>query len=672
MPKTTWIQNALNSGELSPYMKGRSDTAQYQAGCEELQNFILRSQGGASRRSGFRFVHACFDHTKRSRMIPFIFGVEQAYTLEFSDLNIRVFKDEGMIAGPVDIVTTYTEAELSDLQYFQSADTMYLVHPSHPPAKLTRTSHTVWTLSNVSMDPPPFLSENDTTRTMTPSSASGAITITASSAYFAATDVGRWVAIKHSTKWGWAEITGFTSTTVVNATTRRDYNGGGAKKEWKISAFGSAATVGYPRVGTFHEQRLYYASTPGNPQSIFGSVSGKPDNFTFIDEDGLTLAEHAFTFTLFSKQVNVIRWLSSQRAMMIGTTSQLHSLQATSAFEAITPTNVNVLSASYTPCAAIAAFSVDDAVVFVSRSGEKLFAVGFEVTRDTYVPEELSIFADHIGIGGFEQIDIANEPRTTIWAVRADGTLCACTYLRNQKVLGWHRHVVGGSFAGGPAVVESVAVIPAPSGDHDQVWITVKRTINGSTFRSVEFLEQDLKDSDAVEDCFFVDCGLSYDGAAITGPFAVPHLIGQTVQILADGCVLPSQVVPGSGNISISAAASVVHIGLGFTPKLKIMSPETPDAEGSTQAKLRRADHAILRLHRTIGGKVGQDETHLDDLLTREASADMNEATPFYSGDFHQPLDSDSDHEAQVIISHDQPLPITVLAVLLRLNSGER
>jgi len=179
VPRQTWIQNAFNAGELSPYLEGRTDVTKYSASAKTIENFHVRPAGGLTRRSGTRFVLGCKSNSARSRLVPFIFSNVQAYVLEFSNNLIRVFKDEGVVLSgpsPLEIVTTYTTAELPDLQFAQSNDTLYITHQAHPPAKLTRTSHTSWTLSNIDFFDGPWLAENQTDITLNPSAGTGKIT----------------------------------------------------------------------------------------------------------------------------------------------------------------------------------------------------------------------------------------------------------------------------------------------------------------------------------------------------------------------------------------------------------------------------------------------------------------------------------------------------------------
>ena len=51
------------------------------------------------------------------------------------------------------ITTTYTEAEIFDIDYVQSADVVTLVHPAHPPAELSRLGDINWTLTDINFIP---------------------------------------------------------------------------------------------------------------------------------------------------------------------------------------------------------------------------------------------------------------------------------------------------------------------------------------------------------------------------------------------------------------------------------------------------------------------------------------------------------------------------------------
>ena len=137
------IHNNFTAGELTPKLGARVDLVKYQNGLRTCQNCVIQPQGGVSRRTGFEYIAAAKNSASDVRLIPFIFSETQAYVLEFGDQYIRVFMDGGQVVNgvtPVEVSTSYTEDDLALLKYAQTADTLYIVHPDYPPAKLTRST----------------------------------------------------------------------------------------------------------------------------------------------------------------------------------------------------------------------------------------------------------------------------------------------------------------------------------------------------------------------------------------------------------------------------------------------------------------------------------------------------------------------------------------------------
>jgi len=92
------------------------------------------------------------------RLEPFVYSSTIAYLLEFGDRYIRVYYDDELITA---IESPYLESELPEFQYRQIADVMRIVHPKHPPIKLSRTQPTVFTLEEIDFRKGPFLTRND-------------------------------------------------------------------------------------------------------------------------------------------------------------------------------------------------------------------------------------------------------------------------------------------------------------------------------------------------------------------------------------------------------------------------------------------------------------------------------------------------------------------------------
>lgn len=155
------VQCSFNAGEWAPRLAGRFDLAKFHSACRTMKNFIAHSQGPAYRRGGLRYVAEVKDSTKRVRLVAFEYGVEQAYVLEFGHNYIRFYQNGARIESPpgtpVEVATTYTEAQLRSLRFTQSADVLYIAHRSHPIRKLQRllSDGTSWQLSTITFLPPP-------------------------------------------------------------------------------------------------------------------------------------------------------------------------------------------------------------------------------------------------------------------------------------------------------------------------------------------------------------------------------------------------------------------------------------------------------------------------------------------------------------------------------------
>ncbi len=103
------IQKSFDSGELAPNVHGLYDLDLYAKGLFRCQNFIIETQGPARFRTGSRVIN----HTRLNKIaniISFQFNDEQAYMLEFTDLFMRVFKDEGVVLEANQTITTTTNA----------------------------------------------------------------------------------------------------------------------------------------------------------------------------------------------------------------------------------------------------------------------------------------------------------------------------------------------------------------------------------------------------------------------------------------------------------------------------------------------------------------------------------------------------------------------------------
>jgi hypothetical protein len=645
-------------------------------------------------------------------------------TFQLSGVNSSAFTTYGSAGTTgeiIEVTTTYTLAQLSTINFAQSADVLYLAHLSHAPAKLTRTSHTAWTLNDIDFTDGPYLDENITDTTLYASANTGSVTITASASLFASTDVGRLIRFReileiHHDEWktatsyanditiryngnvykqttgstqtsgatppvhldgeetygsvdwtyqhsatGYVKITAYTNATTVTALVKNDTGFlpdhvvlvANATKLWSFGSFSS--TTGFPRAIGFYEERLYFASTVSQPQTIFGSVSADFENHTpgINDDDGINV-------TIASDQVNVIKHLLPARFLQLLTTSAEFTLSGGAGSEPVTPTNVNVLRETTFGTGNVKPLRAGNSTILIQKGGEKVKEITFDLDTDGLLGVDLTVLADHLARGGLIDMVWQQEPELILWFVHTDGRLIGLTYDRANATVGWHEHSLGGS-----GIVESITAIP--SGSEDQVYLSVKRTINSVVVRHIVYLKS-LYFNDDVQDAFFVDSGLTYDGSATATVTGLNHLEGVSVTILADGAAHADKTVSG-GTITLDRSASKIHIGYGYTSLVETLRMEAGAEDGIAQGKIKRIHGVTARFFQTVGAELGPDINNLDRLPFRDSSMNMDEAVPLFSGDKEISFPSGYDNDAKIVIRQTQALPMTVLAIMRRSNT---
>ena len=666
----------FTGGELSPRLDGRNDLSKYSTGCKTLENMIIYPHGSAARRSGTQYVAEVKDNSKETRLIPFEFSTVQTYILEFGNQYIRFYKDNGQIlsgGSAYEISSPYLEAELFDIKFAQSADVMYICHPNHPVKKLARTGHTNWTLIDDVISNGPFMDHNIETTTLTPShkNVGQTTTVTASSTTginanqgFLSTDVGRLIHITD----GHLKITSVTSTTVVVGTVIINLNETGSTTDFALGAFSD--TTGHPSCVTFFEQRLVFAATLSQPQTIFFSKSGDYENFD-DNYHGTVADDDAIIYTIASNQVNAIRFMTATRTLIIGTAGGEFAVTggATSSGVAITPTNIAINKQSNHGAANVDGISVGNATLFLQRAKRKIRELAYNFDVDGYVAPDLTILAEHISEGGFKQLSYQQEPNQIIWCVRNDGQLIGLTYQREQEVVAWHRHIFGGSFSSGNAVCESVATIPTDNSEY-QTWVIVKRTINGATKRYIEYIHNLNFDETDDTSFNFLDSQLSYDGSPVTTLSGLSHLEGQTVSILADGATHPDKVV-SSGEITLNRSASKVKVGLGFTSLLQTMRLDAGSQNGTSQSKTKRIYEITIRLYESLGVEVGPDLNNMERIPFRSSANLMNSGIGVFTGDKEVEFRGNYETDGFIFVRQDQPLPLTILSLYPKLQTND-
>jgi len=320
---------------------------------------------------------------------------------------------------------------------------------------------------------------------------------------------------------GTAEVSVLMNATIPNATSITTWQRGvyyGGTSLGPTDASGTNPTVvnpGYPSALGFHQDRLFLGGTPGFPQRWDSSRTSDYLNFSETNPDGSVPADAGLGGNLNEGGVDPIRWFSSdEQGLLMGTAGAEFWLTASNPYEAISATNIAIKKSTSYGSSYARAIQAGKATLFIQLAARKIFELSYFFQVAGFRSTNLSELAYHITQGGITQLAYQDEPNPIVWAVRTDGTLIGMSYSRDldQVRAGWHKHILGGKgYPGnGQPVVESIAVIPGPAGDKSDLWMIVKRQINGLTVRYVEYMEKTFDDSVDQLDGFHVDCGSTY------------------------------------------------------------------------------------------------------------------------------------------------------------------
>jgi hypothetical protein len=425
---------------------------------------------------------------------------------------------------------------------------------------------------------------------------------------------------------------------------------------WKWSHSLFSTVEGWPEHGAFWLERLVLA----RDRTLAGSVTGDFENFAAKDA-GEVLADSSFVITLNARQINRIVWMVESEQLILGTNGDEWVVGPIQNNQAVGPGNIQARRRTSYGSRAVQPIEASGKTLFVQKSGRKIRDYEYDYGSDNFVSSDTTKLASHISRTGVVDMTYQQEPYSIIWCARSDGQLIGLTYdqeLNRSDVYGWHPHpMINGA-------VEAVEAMPSPDGSSDDLWVIVRRVINGQVKRYVEWLEPPLSDEEDQVEAFYVDSGLSYQGSAISTVSGLDHLEGQTVDVLVDGATHPQRVV-AAGKITLQRAGSIIHAGLPAPAKLATMRLNAGAADGTAQGKTQRVTNVVARVHRTLGGKLGPDENNLDELQFRRPSNAMDQAIPLYTGDTPPvPWKGGYSSTARIWYVNDQPLPSTIIALM--------
>jgi len=611
----------------------------------------------------------------------------------------------------------YTSNQLVDIQTAHVGDKMWTVHRDNEIQQITRVAETNWTVSIFKTMDGPYLDQNTTDTTLTASGTSGSVTVTSSDSLFAATDVDRHISITDSGTRGWGTITGYTSATEVTVSISSNFGGTNAVTTWRLGAFSD--TTGYPRAVTIHENRLWFAYVDGEQQSFWGSKSNEYDNFAPTETNLTVLDNNAIKFTLGDGGFDAITWLSSGYGLFIGTEGGPYI--ATGTGGNITPSNIQVTKQSGYGSNLLSPKLLNGSLIYVSRTGRSVRELIYNFEYNSYVSNDLSAISEHIFREGDKAIDTAFQryPDGHFWYVMDSGELVCMLFDREQNVVGFNRHQLGGTFEkttitsgyivegkkyriknniGGAdftlvgsadsnigtefvatgilplwgagdelaelssAVVESVSSVPSVAFTEDNIYMSVKRTINGETKRYIEFLNDEfLPEHDRdYDDAIYLDSSISYSGSEVTEVGNLWHLEGESIRVLANNGD-DTEYTVSNGKITLQAGATSVKAGLSYMALIEMLPLEVSTRSGSSVGGKKRIGEAYVKLENSMGLQHGRDLDNLNTEPFRENTDYMGLPPKLFTGTLPILTNHNSTRDGGYYLVQEAPYPLNVL-----------
>lgn len=672
------FQTAFSSGVLSPSLWARIDLSRYDTALKKGVNVFVHTHGGVSNRPGTRFVCEVMDSQYKHRLVPFIRETDDTSVLIFGHQQMGVVKNGARVqSGGVDytIATPWGQGQVQELDYVQSVDVLFAVQKNQAPRRLSRLADDNWTVSSIPVNPTtpaptitaitPRNSGNEGYRYRVtaivdgvegfPSlgmSSPGAQDLSEAGAYNTIT----FTSVPGATEYriyrmrnGVPGYIGFTE-----GTTFQDDNispDSTVTYPVRTKLFSEAGD--YPSTVSVYQQRLAFAASINQPETIWLSRVGDYFNFTrsqnFVGSD-------SSEFDMSGEALNRVRAMIQLRELLVFTSAGEFSVTGPDGgFDA---TNPIITQYGYVGSSTVKPLVADDTALFVDRSGRGVRDLRYAYESDGYVGNDLTIFANHFFEGRkIVAWAMAKSPWSIIWVVLDDGKLLALTYKREHQVWAWTEMEIDG-------LVESVACVP--EGGDDATYLIVRRKIGNTLRRFVERF--DNRSFTVAEDAYFVDCGITRTGDPTTLITGLAHLEGRNVVALADGNVIGGLTVTG-GSVTLPRPASKVHIGLPYTATIENLPPAIQFEDvGASRGRPHSVSAIRVQVEKTRGIKVVADDGRENELV--QSKADFARQIPLGTGMYDMTVPAQWNRDGTVTLRQDYPLPMTILGISVELSIG--
>jgi len=735
MSRVIRIQNDFTSGELDPRLRARTDLAQYQAGLTTARNVSIQPQGGAIRRPGTKYI-ATLDAGAANavRMVPFEFSVSDSYMLVFTPGRMYVFKDGVQITNingsgnDYATVASLTAAILPEMNWVQSADTLIIAHENIAPLRLVRgATDATWTVDTLPFTFIPKFAFNLSTHqpqyTITPSAASGNITLTASGA---TTDTGTAQAGTSNTITLKA-ATSFTSDDQPNGMFIEITSGTGAGQSRHIDDYVAATKVltVFPDWDTAPDNTSNYNISPFKEAAVdeyvnvlngFGRariiefVSNTQvkahTEIPFFDNNAISSGEFETEHGYEDAWSATRGWPRSvvfhEGRLFFGGSKSLPSTLWGSRVSVFFDFSLNEALDDDSVQATLDTGTFNAIVDLYSGRHLQVFTTGGEF----YVPQSLDdpitpanlIVKQQSAYGMKPGIRLQNIDGATLFIQRQGKSLQDFVFTDMQSAYSSAKvSLLSSHLLRSPSEMATRVATSTDEGDRllivndddgSIVCYTLLRTQNviapSEWTTDGDFLNVGV-DVDSIytvvkrtvngadiylvelfDDAIYLDSAKS-GGAASS--VTMDHLQGETVQVIRDGVVEAEQTVPASPfTITFAAAATASYqVGLNYSTEIKTLPVEPRLQSGSLRGFKKRVFEVNAEIFETQSMTIGGKE-----IAFRQFDTDMlDAAVPEFTGikTLHGILGYT--YEGQITIGQSVPLKMTVLGIDYKISAGQ-
>jgi len=684
----------FSRGEIAPHLYGRFDVDAWQSGLKTATNVFVLKYGGVAKRPGMQFVAEVIDATAENRLMPFQFSLTQAYALEWGDLYMSPCAAGGRVLSgglPYSCVTPYAAADLAELDYEQTTDTVFLAHLDYAPAKLLRASHTSWSVATVTFGPaiaaPTGLSVSASTpNTDAPNSGASYFPLNQSYVVTAVNDdtgeesrasssqtVTNDLTLKRNyNSLTWSAVTGASRYNVYKADdsqfygyigtteslTFKDTNIGPALDKAPPQAFNPFPGAGdYPSSVTLFSQRSFWGRTSNVPHGVWASRVGV-SQLENMDRSRPLRADDSLSFAIMGAKVCAVNHFAPTTSLIALTSDAIFNVNGDGSGGAIAANSApSVRRQSGRSASRLKPIIVDNVIFATPAAGSAVRTIGYDFSIDGLKSNDVTIFSPHF----LEQHSIrswcyAQEPRSLIWAARDDGKLLCFTWEQEQNVWGWTICETDG------LVLEVCSIF---EDGEDRVYLIVERVIDGVTKRFVERMASHWWTD--VSDCCYLDASVQATVGSPQSTFTgLDHLNGRTdIAGMVDGIVVTGLTVSG-GSVTLPDTVppgTKAVFGIPYTVDVETLPYRASSKyDGLNVGRSHNIGMAVLTLKDSRQIKAGIDADHLFPVKSRMTEA-YGSADQVMNGEWIVNMDNKVKDTASVHIQQTAPTPFTLLGV---------